>query len=67
MARTRYCWRCKLDVPMLDEEEYELVRAALVIRTPDASFGERGLEKYHEITGSRKRTRTPSGTTASRC
>lgn len=25
MAKTLYCWRCKLEVPMLEEHEWELV------------------------------------------
>ncbi|HEY0685212.1 MAG TPA: hypothetical protein VGD45_22935 [Steroidobacter sp.] len=29
MAKTMYCWRCKMDVPMLDDEEWSRVRALL--------------------------------------
>jgi hypothetical protein len=26
MAKLLYCWRCKMDIPMLDESEWEYVR-----------------------------------------
>jgi hypothetical protein len=29
MAKTLYCWRCKTDVPMLDEQEWQQVLAPL--------------------------------------
>jgi hypothetical protein len=28
MAKTLYCWRCQMDVPMLDEGEWQRVSAA---------------------------------------
>jgi hypothetical protein len=28
MPQTIYCWRCKMDVPMLTEEEWQLVNPA---------------------------------------
>jgi hypothetical protein len=58
MAKTAYCWRCKIDVPMLDEDEWEQLY-------PHLSEGLRGigefreregkaLERYLEITGFRE-------------
>jgi hypothetical protein len=32
MAKTLYCWRCRTDAAMLDEHEWESVRALLVKR-----------------------------------
>jgi hypothetical protein len=29
MAKTLYCWRCKADIPMLDEQEWQEVSALL--------------------------------------
>jgi hypothetical protein len=29
MAKTLYCWRCRADIPMLDEQEWEQVLPAL--------------------------------------
>ncbi len=32
MAKTLYCWRCKIDVPMLDEQEWQQVLPLLCDR-----------------------------------
>ena len=45
--KTQWCWRCKAEVPMLDEDEFARV-------TSHASKADRGkalLDEYNEITG----------------
>ena len=51
-----WCWRCKMEVPMLDEEEYakatELYRAAFVPMENARSIKERFqplLDYYNEL------------------
>ena len=66
MPQTPYCWRCKIDVPMLTEEEWSLVRPGDVIaeikRYREATgcslaeanrkgWGQRSLAAYERITG----------------
>ena len=66
MPRTIYCWRCRMDIPMLTEEEWQvsyLANAVEQIKTyrelhgcslAEANrkgFGERALAVYEQITG----------------
>jgi hypothetical protein len=44
MAKTAYCWRCKIEVPMLDEREWEQVY-------PRLSEGLRAIKEYRERNG----------------
>jgi len=65
MAQVLYCWRCKTDIPMLDEGEWEQVAALFqdtvnraANETAPANKGtghrERALERYFQITGFRE-------------
>ena len=42
MPRTIYCWRCKMDVPMLTEDEWQLVNPISVIEQ---------IQQYRQETG----------------
>lgn len=42
MSRTLYCWRCKIDVPMLTEDEWQIVRPIGYIEQ---------IKRYREETG----------------
>jgi hypothetical protein len=52
MPMTAYCWRCKIDVPMLDEQEWEQVCPHLRIGIRETKEG--ALSRYFEITGFRE-------------
>ncbi|MBL0698430.1 hypothetical protein [Comamonas sp. JC664] len=39
--KVMWCWRCGMDIPMLDEEEFERIQVALrrkPLRTPQARY-----------------------------
>lgn len=42
MPHTIYCWRCKMDVPMLTEDEWQLVNPASFVQQ---------IKQYREATG----------------
>ncbi|VVE84087.1 hypothetical protein PSP31120_04470 [Pandoraea sputorum] len=42
MPKTIYCWRCKMDVPMLTEDEWQMVQPHTLIEQ---------IKKYREETG----------------
>lgn len=44
MARTLYCWRCKADIPMLDEHEWERL-------VPHLTHGIRRIQRYRKQHG----------------
>jgi hypothetical protein len=44
MARTIYCWRCKADIPMLDEDEWEQISTHL-------ANGIEQIKRYREAHG----------------
>ena len=44
MAKTTYCWRCKIDVRMLDEQEWEQV-------LPHLQAGIEEIKKFRETHG----------------
>ncbi len=55
MPRTLYCWRCKMDIPMLDEQEWHEVAPLLRIRPEDIGARRQGaLDRYYAITGFRE-------------
>ena len=58
MARTAYCWRCRFEVPMLDEPEWEQVYPCLQERfrglVEYRTHTEEALARYFEITGFRE-------------
>jgi len=48
-----WCWRCKMEIPMLDDEEFWQVLSPLTLR-PGATVEERSapfLQEYERITG----------------
>lgn len=50
MVRLLYCWRCQMEMPMLEEHEADYV----LERGPDQEFGpdqNRILRRYFEVTG----------------
>jgi hypothetical protein len=47
MPQTLYCWRCRMDVPMLDEAEWKTVHPLL----SDFSTQDAALAAYNKITG----------------
>lgn len=65
MAIYMYCWRCKIDLPILTEEEYQLVfptsfmaqireyreKTGSDLRQAQADVGEQALATYERITG----------------
>ena len=69
MAKTAYCWRCKIDVPMLDEQEWEQVypgnglhgikeyrerTGASLIEVKEHLYGQGAIQRYFELTGFRE-------------
>lgn len=46
MPKTLYCWRCRMDVPMLNEEEWAIVLPLL----RDPHDNKAALDAYNEIT-----------------
>jgi hypothetical protein len=53
MAKLLYCWRCKRDIPMLDESEWEYVRPREPADDQEA-FRREALDRYFELTGFRE-------------
>lgn len=53
MARELYCWRCKVEIPMLDEDEWALI-APLLARSVDPEPRQAALDLYAEMTGLRE-------------
>src|SRR5262249_2033741 len=54
MAQIHYCWRCKLELPMLDEREAEYVLSPMHSRGLDDDLESAKrviLRRYFEITG----------------
>ena len=67
MPKTVYSWRCQMDVPMLDEDEwrdvlprFDTMRARVqgegltVGEAKDALYGQGALDRYFELTGFRE-------------
>jgi hypothetical protein len=48
----KLCWRCKVDIPMLDESEWEYVRPREWAEDQEA-FRRAALDRYFELTGFR--------------
>ena len=44
MPETIYCWRCQMDIPMLDEDEWSRIKALLTNRIE-------AIKRYREETG----------------
>lgn len=51
MARVLYCWRCKMDIPMLDRAEARQVSAAWSNPVVPGNNNAEALEKYFQLTG----------------
>ncbi len=47
--KIRWCWRCKMDIPMLDKEEFQLCREALAEgkKIVEQEIKNRGIENYN--------------------
>jgi hypothetical protein len=68
MAKTAHCWRCKIEVPLLDEHEWQQVHLSDGLRTikeyrerngatlveAKEHFDQGAIERYFEITGFRE-------------
>lgn len=53
MAQHLHCWRCRMVVPMLDEEEWAQIYPHLS-RVPEPEACDAALASYEEITGFRE-------------
>ena len=53
MAREQYCWRCKVDVPMLDEDEWARI-GPLLSEAASPPGREASLDLYLKMTGLRE-------------
>ena len=51
MARVRYCWRCRMDIPMLDEDEFARFSGVLFGNLERDLRGETALKLYCDLTG----------------
>jgi hypothetical protein len=56
-----YCWRCRVEIPMLDETQFEQVLIELMFggdamhrRVPEAEAYRSALDLYEEFTGVRE-------------
>jgi hypothetical protein len=51
--KTQWCWRCKMNVPMLDEHEFSLVSACATkpSEMTKGHIGKAMLDEYNRITG----------------
>ena len=55
MAKTLYCWRCGMDIPMLDEDDWKEMYPALSrISISDDKTKQLALDFYFELTGFRE-------------
>ena len=53
MARELYCWRCKVEMPMLDEDEWARI-GPLLSDSNDPLTRQAALDLYEEMTGLRE-------------
>ncbi len=53
MAKQMHCWRCRTDIPMLDEIEWERM-SPLLSSTQDPDARQKALDLYYAITGVRE-------------
>ena len=53
MARELYCWRCGVEMPMLDEEEWARI-GPLLSGAVDPVTRQAALDLYEEMTGLRE-------------
>lgn len=53
MARELYCWRCRIEMPMLDEDEWERIGPDLSASS-DPGRREAALDLYEKMTGVRE-------------
>ena len=53
MARELHCWRCGIEMPMLDEDEWARI-APLMSITRDNMDRQGALDLYEEMTGLRE-------------
>ena len=55
MAKTLYCWRCKQDMPMLEEHEWQQIKPYM------REWGRKALDTFFEITGLRETNKAAIG------
>lgn len=56
MARNIYCWRCKMEIPMLDESEWRQI-VPLLAKSFDPEQERAALDLYENMTGFRETNR----------
>jgi len=54
MAEELYCWRCGVEVPMLDETEWARIAPHLHAAPSDPAAWDTALRLYEEMTGLRE-------------
>jgi hypothetical protein len=54
MAKELYCWRCGVEVPMLDENEWARMQPHLHAAPSDPFALDTALDLYEEMTGLRE-------------
>ena len=47
--KVQWCWRCKMDIPMLDEDEFSLVMTEFHANRPDGRKAM--MAEYNRLTG----------------
>lgn len=53
MARELYCWRCRVEMPMLDEDEWARI-GPLLSGAMNPAMRDAALDLYEEMTGLRE-------------
>lgn len=53
MVKVMYCWRCRTDMPMLEEEDWREI-GPLMARASDPAIAEQALDAYFRLTGVRE-------------
>jgi hypothetical protein len=54
MSEELYCWRCGIDMPMLDENEWARIQPHLLAAPRDPLAWSTALDLYEEMTGLRE-------------
>lgn len=54
MAKEVYCWRCKVKMPMLEEDEWARIAPYLNAAISDRTACNKALNLYEEMTGLRE-------------
>lgn len=54
MAKELYCWRCRVEMPMLDESEWARIAPHLQAAVGDPAASQAALDLYEMMTGLRE-------------